>query len=136
MPLFARRVQIHPQAPVVVRHPRANAEYAGSATCLPWLVARTGSEPIGVLLYRRYFTEAAEIHLTAVAPSWHRRDVGKALAEEVVSASARAAAGRPRQRCREWRTRIAATPESERSTGLLTFSHRRRRVAPGRESHA
>ncbi|MFI9037425.1 GNAT family N-acetyltransferase [Streptomyces sp. NPDC053726] len=97
MPLFARRVQIHPQAPVVVRHPRANAEYAGSATCLPWLVARTGSEPIGVLLYRRYFTEAAEIHLTAVAPSWHRRDVGKALAEEVVSASARAAAGRPRQ---------------------------------------
>jgi GNAT superfamily N-acetyltransferase len=61
--------------------PEANAEYVESATHLPGLVAHDTStgEPIGVLLYRRHFPEAAEMHLMAVAPSWHRRGVGKAL---------------------------------------------------------
>ncbi|MEV0237750.1 GNAT family N-acetyltransferase [Nonomuraea sp. NPDC050786] len=65
--------------------PEANAEYVKSATRLPGLVARTGPEPIGVLLYRRHFLEAAEIHLMAVAPSWHRRGVGRALVDALVS---------------------------------------------------
>ncbi|MEQ4210449.1 GNAT family N-acetyltransferase [Actinopolymorpha sp. B9G3] len=59
--------------------PEANAEYVESATRLPGLVARSDTEPIGVLLYRRHFAEAAEIHLMAVAPSWHRRGVGREL---------------------------------------------------------
>jgi GNAT superfamily N-acetyltransferase len=65
--------------------PEANAGYVGSATRLPGLVAHSGTEPIGVLLYRRHFPEAAEIHLMAVAPSWHRRGVGRALPATVVA---------------------------------------------------
>jgi GNAT superfamily N-acetyltransferase len=66
--------------------PEANAEYVQSATHLPGLVAHdrsSGEEPIGVLLYRRHFPEAAEIHVMAVTPSWHRRGVGKALVAAV-----------------------------------------------------
>jgi GNAT superfamily N-acetyltransferase len=65
--------------------PEANAEYVESATHLPGLVAHdTGTgEPIGVLLYRRHFPEAVEIHLMAVTPSWHRRGVGRALVAAV-----------------------------------------------------
>jgi GNAT superfamily N-acetyltransferase len=65
--------------------PEANAEYVEAATHLPGLVARSSTEPIGVLLYRRHFPEAAEIHLMAVAPSWHRRGVGRALVATVVA---------------------------------------------------
>ncbi|GAA2869487.1 GNAT family N-acetyltransferase [Streptosporangium fragile] len=65
--------------------PEANAEYVESATRLPGLVARTDTEPVGVLLYRRHFAEAAEIHLMAVAPSWHRRGVGRALVDALAS---------------------------------------------------
>jgi GNAT superfamily N-acetyltransferase len=65
--------------------PEANAEYIEAATHLPGLVARSGTDPIGVLLYRRHFPEAAEIHLMAVAPSWHRRGVGRALVATVVA---------------------------------------------------
>lgn len=66
--------------------PETNAEYIESATRLPGFVASDGGrggEPIGVLLYRRHFPEAAEIHLMAVAPSWHRRGVGRALVAAV-----------------------------------------------------
>ncbi|GAA1687706.1 GNAT family N-acetyltransferase [Nonomuraea maheshkhaliensis] len=58
--------------------PEANAAYVESARLLPGFVARCGTEPVGVLLYRRHLTEAAEIHLMAVAP-WHRRGVGRTL---------------------------------------------------------
>jgi GNAT superfamily N-acetyltransferase len=66
--------------------PEANAEYVESARRLPGLVAFTTAarnEPIGVLLHRRHFPEAAEIHLLAVAPSWHRRGVGRSLVAAV-----------------------------------------------------
>jgi hypothetical protein len=46
--------------------PESNAEYVGSATHLPGLVARADTDAIGVLLYRRHFVEAAEIHSMAV----------------------------------------------------------------------
>jgi GNAT superfamily N-acetyltransferase len=68
--------------------PESNAEYVESATRLPGLVARTDTadtEAIGVLLHRRHFVEAAEIHLMAVAPSWHRRGVGRALVNVLAS---------------------------------------------------
>ncbi|MFD7619353.1 GNAT family N-acetyltransferase [Streptomyces sp. NPDC059802] len=65
--------------------PQVNAEYVESANRLSGLVARTDTESIGVLLYQRHFAEAAEIHLMAVAPSWHRRGVGRALVDELVS---------------------------------------------------
>jgi GNAT superfamily N-acetyltransferase len=59
--------------------PEANAAYTESATYLPGLVASSGTRPVGVLLYRRPFPEAAEIHLMAVDPSWHRKGIGRAL---------------------------------------------------------
>jgi GNAT superfamily N-acetyltransferase len=59
--------------------PEANAEYVASATELPGFVAHTDTEAIGVLLCRRHFASAAEIHLIAVDPAWHRRGVGRAL---------------------------------------------------------
>ncbi|MGW4955744.1 GNAT family N-acetyltransferase [Nonomuraea sp. NPDC004186] len=65
--------------------PEANAEYVESATRLPGLLAHAGAEVIGVLLYRRHFAEAAEIHLMAVSPGWHRRGVGRALVDAVTS---------------------------------------------------
>ncbi|WP_433435935.1 GNAT family N-acetyltransferase [Nonomuraea sp. CA-141351] len=65
--------------------PEANAQYVESATRLPGLVARADAESIGVLLYRRHFAEAAEIHLMAVSPSWHRRGVGRALVNALSS---------------------------------------------------
>jgi ribosomal protein S18 acetylase RimI-like enzyme len=34
---------------------------------------------VGVLLARRHFPGAAEIHLMAVDPGWHRRGIGRAL---------------------------------------------------------
>jgi GNAT superfamily N-acetyltransferase len=65
--------------------PEANAEYTESATLLTGLVALVDTAPIGVLLLRRHFAEAAEIHLMAVAPSWHRRGVGRALVTSIAS---------------------------------------------------
>jgi GNAT superfamily N-acetyltransferase len=67
----------------------ANAAYVESAGELPTYLARpvqgsegqaaTAAEPVGVLLARRHFPEAAEIHLMAVDPRLHRRGVGRAL---------------------------------------------------------
>jgi len=49
--------------------PEANAKYVESAERLPGLIARSGDRTIGVLLYRRHFQAAAEIHLMAVDPA-------------------------------------------------------------------
>jgi GNAT superfamily N-acetyltransferase len=66
--------------------PAANAEYVEAARELPTYLAwptqsaATGhADPVGVLLARRHFAEAAEIHLLAVEPSLHRHGVGRAL---------------------------------------------------------
>jgi GNAT superfamily N-acetyltransferase len=66
--------------------PAANADYVAAARELPTYLARpaqsaeTGHpDPVGVLLARRHFAEAAEIHLLAVEPSLHRKGVGRAL---------------------------------------------------------
>ncbi|HVV20350.1 MAG TPA: GNAT family N-acetyltransferase [Pseudonocardiaceae bacterium] len=65
--------------------PESNAGYVESARHLPAVVASVGTDVVGVLLYRRHFPEAAEIHLMAVDPSWHRRGVGRALVDAVVA---------------------------------------------------
>ncbi len=66
--------------------PAANAEYVEAARELPTYLARPAQDPagvpwdpVGVLLARRHFAEAAEIHLLAVEPSLHRHGVGQAL---------------------------------------------------------
>lgn len=73
------------QLPAWFGIPESNAEYVRSATELPGLIAATNDEPIGVLLHRRHFPQAAEIHLMAVAPHWHRRGVGRALVDALVA---------------------------------------------------
>lgn len=65
--------------------PESNVEYVRSATELPGHVAVAAGETIGVLLCRRHFPEAAEIHLMAVHPGWHRRGVGRALVDTVMT---------------------------------------------------
>jgi GNAT superfamily N-acetyltransferase len=41
--------------------------------------AWTAVDPVGVLLAERHFPGAAEIHLMAVDPAWHRRGAGRVL---------------------------------------------------------
>jgi GNAT superfamily N-acetyltransferase len=63
----------------------SNTAYVESARTLPTYLARpagrdaASSDPVGVLLARRHFREAAEIHLMAVDPGLHRRGIGRAL---------------------------------------------------------
>jgi GNAT superfamily N-acetyltransferase len=65
----------------------ANAAYTASARQLPGYLARsTDGEPIGILLHKRHFAEAAEIHLMAIHPGWHRRGIGTALVGTVRAA--------------------------------------------------
>ncbi|MER7249747.1 GNAT family N-acetyltransferase [Kribbella sp. NPDC000426] len=73
------------QLPAWFGIPEANAEYVNAARELPGLLARAEGEPTGVLLYRRHFPQAAEIHLMAVAPKWHRQGIGTALVRRLVS---------------------------------------------------
>jgi GNAT superfamily N-acetyltransferase len=58
----------------------ANEAYAESARALPGFLAHgAGGKPIGILLYKRHFAKAAEIHLMAVDPDRHRQGIGAAL---------------------------------------------------------
>lgn len=56
-------------------------EYVEDARRLPTYVARDRSAGavVGVLLVNRHFPAAAEVHLMAVDPAWHRQGVGRAL---------------------------------------------------------
>lgn len=57
----------------------ANAGYVAAAARLPGFTATAGREVVGVLLCQQHFPVAAEIHLMAVDPAWHRRGIGRAL---------------------------------------------------------
>lgn len=61
----------------------AIVSYVDDARCLPAYLAVSDEDagPVGVLLAARHFATAAEIHLIAVAPQWHRRGAGRALVE-------------------------------------------------------
>jgi GNAT superfamily N-acetyltransferase len=75
----------------------SNAAYVESArelaTYLAWptdssddrTAESTGTGPVGVLLARRHFPEAAEIHLMAVDPARHRQGAGRALVGALIA---------------------------------------------------
>lgn len=73
------------QLPAWFGVPEANDAYVSSARDLPALVAQAGGQTVGVLLYRRHFPEAAEIHLMAIAPEWHRQGIGTAMIRSLVA---------------------------------------------------
>ena len=55
-------------------------EYIEASTHLPtYLATVDGQPPVGILLLRRHFPAAAEVHLMAVHPDWHRRGIGRLL---------------------------------------------------------
>jgi hypothetical protein len=69
--------------------PASNAGYVAAARELPTYLAwadqpgQAASQPTGVLLAKRHFPEAAEIHLLAVDSALHRRGAGRALIQEL-----------------------------------------------------
>ena len=66
--------------------PEATQAYVDEARSLPALVAcDDAGEPVGVLVHRRHFPESIEIHVMAVARSWHRRGVGRALVDALAA---------------------------------------------------
>jgi ribosomal protein S18 acetylase RimI-like enzyme len=54
-------------------------------TYLAWSDGKRVGKPVGVLLARRHFPGAAEIHLLAVQPDLHRSGVGRALVDALVA---------------------------------------------------
>jgi len=77
--------QLLAQLPAWFGIPEANVEYVNAAREVPGLVAHADDEPVGVLLYRRHFPQAAEIHLMAVSPGAHRRGIGTAMVHRLMS---------------------------------------------------
>lgn len=72
-----------------VRHSASHPTYLA----YPRLAAGRGvatdpasSDVIGILVAERHFPAAAEIHLMAVDPSWHRQGVGRSLLEAAEAA--------------------------------------------------
>lgn len=65
----------------------SNAGYVEAARSLPTYLAwpapsrAPSGQPVGVLLARRHFPHAAEIHFMAVDPALHRRGAGRALVD-------------------------------------------------------
>ena len=55
-------------------------DYVDDARRLPTYLVRDPDDiVVGVLLVKRHFPSAAEVHLMAVDRAWHRRGVGRAL---------------------------------------------------------
>jgi ribosomal protein S18 acetylase RimI-like enzyme len=65
----------------------AIVSYVADAARMDCWLARGGADDaadvVGALLAVRHFPVAAEVHLMAVAPSWRRRGVGRALLDAV-----------------------------------------------------
>ncbi len=53
--------------------------YVEDASTLPTYLAVDATAVVGVLLMRRHYPVAAEVHLMAVAPTWHRHGIGRLL---------------------------------------------------------
>ncbi len=69
---------------------QAIVDYARAAEELPTFVAEAGAQTIGFVTLEQTSDRAAELHVMAVVPRWHRRGVGGALVER---AAAHARAG-------------------------------------------
>ncbi len=58
----------------------ATRSYIDDSRRLPTYLATLDDQPpVGILLVRRHLPEAAEIHLMAVHPDWHRQGIGGRL---------------------------------------------------------
>lgn len=57
----------------------ANAAYVATAETTPATVASVGGRDVGLTLITRHFPNAAEVHLMAIAPEFHRRGIGTAM---------------------------------------------------------
>jgi GNAT superfamily N-acetyltransferase len=66
----------------------SNSHYAKQAVLLPGWVAHLDGHDRGLLLVKRHGTWSAEIYWMAVDPTCHRRGVGTALLDAVVTAMA------------------------------------------------
>ena len=60
-----------------------NYEHDAVSDAFQSLLAVDSEKTVGVALVRRHFTEAAELHLIAVAPDVRGRGVGRALVERI-----------------------------------------------------
>jgi GNAT superfamily N-acetyltransferase len=65
--------------------PESNASYVADAGRLPSYLAVDGEAVVGVALVAEKFPEARELHLLAVRRDRHRKGIGRALVEAVVS---------------------------------------------------
>jgi ribosomal protein S18 acetylase RimI-like enzyme len=57
----------------------ANQHYLVEMNQLPTFMAMMGGESIGFLTLKQHFPTAAEIYLTGVLPTYHRKGMGRAL---------------------------------------------------------
>ena len=57
----------------------ATRQYVADTAVLPTLLAFHTNQPVGFLTLKQHTPYAAEIHVMAVLPDWHRHGVGRAL---------------------------------------------------------
>jgi GNAT superfamily N-acetyltransferase len=66
--------------------PEAVAGYVADARTLPALLASgDAGRPVGALVHRRHFPESVEIHVMAVERDHHRKGIGRALVDALVT---------------------------------------------------
>lgn len=57
----------------------ATRQYVADTAVLPTFLAFHTNQPVGFLTLKQHTPYAAEIHVMAVLPDWHRHGVGRAL---------------------------------------------------------
>ncbi|MCA9919395.1 MAG: GNAT family N-acetyltransferase [Anaerolineales bacterium] len=57
----------------------ATRQYVADTAVLPTFLAFHQNQPVGFLTLKQHTPYAAEIHVMAVLPAWHRHGVGRAL---------------------------------------------------------
>ena len=57
----------------------ATRQYVADTAVLPTFIAFHDNQPVGFLTINQHTPYAAEIHVMAVLPEWHRHGVGRAL---------------------------------------------------------
>ena len=57
----------------------ATRQYVADTAVLPTFLATVDNQPIGFLTLKQHTPYAAEIHVMAILPEWHRQGVGRAL---------------------------------------------------------
>lgn len=57
----------------------AIVDYVRDIDRLPTSIARVEGDPVGFVTIRRHFPTAAEVHVMAIEPAFHRRGIGRDL---------------------------------------------------------